>query len=210
MTDPVVRKESSVPTQTRVSIVDLAKLDMFWIREQQVNIKSMSQLVSWSIGVLVDKLEEVGLVKDDISVAEAHNYLKARGLYQDSLLKRSRPRISAAMGFESLRKQGSDPKYHAPMIHNTIHSKHSIDAPPVIARVPENVDVNALIDNVRSKIKADKEFRESNVKEAQQAFKERGMLADDDWLKERQKKEAEVRARENAPIKPGDLKIVDE
>jgi len=126
--DNKMRKESSVPVQSRISIVDLAKMDLYWRRVENTHIKSMSQLVSWTFTALVEVIEKNGKMPEDIvrDVLSAHKYLSARGLYQQSLKKRSESKIVAALGFENLRKQGREPQFHSPVAYKMVHSKHSI------------------------------------------------------------------------------------
>jgi len=126
--DRETRKESSIPVQSRISIVDLAKMDLYWQRVENESMRTMSQLVSWTLSAMVEVIESNGKMPKGIeSVVEAHRYLTARGLYQKSLRDRSKSRISAAMGFESLRKQGIDPALASSMAHSVVHSKKSID-----------------------------------------------------------------------------------
>lgn len=123
-----VRKESSIPIASRISIVDLAKMSLYWNIRENVHMKTMSQLVSWTFSAMVDVLEANGKgVKGIDSVLDAHKHLQSKGLYQQSLKKRGQSRITAALGIENLRKQGSDPEKHMSTAYSTIHSKHSAE-----------------------------------------------------------------------------------
>jgi hypothetical protein len=127
-----VRQEASVPVQTRVSVVSLAELDMYWLREGSM-IRSMSQLVAWSLDLLCEVLRANNrMVKDIESVSEAHRYLSNRELYQPSLRDRGRYKMSAALKFENLRYEGDDParigekKRRVYSDYNIVHRKNSV------------------------------------------------------------------------------------
>ncbi len=115
------RQESSVPVQTRVSIVCLAELDIYWSREGR-GINSMSQLISWSLELLNEILRVNGKIESIDSVADAHKYLDDRGLYQKSLKKRSFDKISTAIRFEGMREVGEDPKENIEGRENVVRS----------------------------------------------------------------------------------------
>ena len=124
--DKIVRKESSIPVQGRISLVDLARMDRYWMLKEGVNIKSMSQLLSWTFTAMCDVIEANGKMPDDIkTVSDANRYLNVRGLYQQGMKKKGQSRIIAAMGFENLRGQGEDPAKHLETAYNTVHSKCS-------------------------------------------------------------------------------------
>lgn len=211
--DKEVRKESSVPVQSRVSIVDLAKLDTYWMRVEGVAMRTMSQLVSWSVAALCEVVESNGKMPGGIdSVADAHKYLTSRGLYQQSLKRRSQSRISAALGFESLRKQGVDPAVHSTRAHKTVHSRHSIEAFDG-DRVSKKSDIDW--DEVNKRIAEEKEKeKEQSVEEALENARGIGALAEDvseeefhDGLRERDK---EIIDRENTPIDELEFPVVED
>jgi hypothetical protein len=103
-----IKQEASIPVQTRTSVVSLAELDQYWTSEGR-GIKSMSQLVSWSVELLCEVLRSNGKIKSIESIAEAHRYLEGRELYQPSLRKRSFDKLGSAIRFENLREVGEDP-----------------------------------------------------------------------------------------------------
>lgn len=127
--DEKSRRESSISVQSRVSVVDLARLDWFWAR-QGVNMQSMSQLINWSLMEMVDQLVKQGHMGDDVisTIASAHKYLTVRGLYQRSHLKRSGSRLTMAIKFESMRAAGLDPEREHPRAHGQIHNEYSIES----------------------------------------------------------------------------------
>lgn len=130
--DKEVRQESSVPVATRVSVVSLAELDEYWMREGKF-IRTMSQLVSWSLELLCEVLKANGKIESVETVASAHKRLKDRELYQPSLSKRSFNKIGAAIKFENLREEGIDPKVkvdgensNITRAYNMLHNRRSV------------------------------------------------------------------------------------
>lgn len=121
------RVESSVPVQARVSMVDLARLDAYWREVEGVTVRSMSQLVGWSVSALVEVIENNGKMPKGIgSVREANRHLIDRGLYQKSMMKRNR-KVETALRFESMREEGIDPKVYDPREYNQVHNKQSVE-----------------------------------------------------------------------------------
>lgn len=124
------RQETSIPVVTRVSIVDLAKLANFW-EEKKYVIRTMSQLVAWSIELLVNELEANEFIPDsDYSLAYVHRDMNRRGLIQRSMSKRTESRIRMAMGFESLREEGVDPRSYSPTAYRNMHQPQSREPLP--------------------------------------------------------------------------------
>ena len=121
-----MRVESSVPVQARVSMIDLARLDAYWREVEGVTVRSMSQLVAWSVSALVEVIENNGKMPKGIgSVREANRHLVGRGLYQRSMMKRNR-KVETALRFESMREEGIDPKVYDPREYNQVHNKQSV------------------------------------------------------------------------------------
>jgi hypothetical protein len=129
-----VRQESSIPIQTRVSFMSLAKLHVYWSLEGY-NIKTMSQLAGWSVDLLCEVLEANGKMPAKIeTLAEAHRYLQIHGLYQGSTKKRAMKKIGTALKFETMRGIsedprliGGDPKYEASTQYKMLHKKNSVE-----------------------------------------------------------------------------------
>lgn len=223
--DKLVRRESSVPVQGRISIIDLANMDRYWAVKEGINIKSMSQLLSWTFTAMCDVIKSNGKMPDDIeSVTDAHRYLKSRGLYQQSLRKRSQSRLVAAMGFENLRDQGLMPEDCNPRMYNTIHSKHS--AEPFNEEVsvgqqdaPSKEEVLEMVRKVRENKAKSMNYKEKELNEARNSnmvttedggvtLKE-GMS--DEELSEYNKKRDEERIKlERKPINVKDFDLVEE
>ena len=130
--DKETKQESSVPVATRVSVVTLAELDKYWVEGEGKYIRTMSQLVSWSLELLTEVLRANGKVESIESVAEAHRRLMGRELYQPSLSKRSFNKIGTAIKFENLRGEGIDPKKgfgegsNVTRAYNMLHNSKSV------------------------------------------------------------------------------------
>ena len=207
----VTKKESSIPVSARVSIVDLAKMDRYWGMVEGTQIKSMSQLVSWSVSALVEVIEKNGKMPNGMDrVADAHKYLMARGMYQDSLLKRGKSRINAAMQMEALREEGLDPSYHAPIQHRVIHSKHSaeaFDGEGVSAGSgTTGIDWEEAFKLVEEAKRKEREVADGKV--LRDAIN--GGLVADEFIVKAEERDEEIVEMENAPIDESQLVLVDE
>ena len=127
--DEKVKREATLPVQTRVDFRCLATLDEY-LRKNGVYAGSMSQLVSTAIDTLIVMLKMSGAISREeevISITDAVSILEQRGLKQSALMKRSGAKIHKALRFEELRLQDIDPESYAPsqfkQIHNTRVSK---------------------------------------------------------------------------------------
>jgi len=127
------KQEASVPVQGRIDIVTLAELDLYW-DSSGVRMMTMSQLLSWSVGLLRETLATNGKLPVTIeTVAEAHKYLEERKLYQAGMRKRSMKKIANAMSLESMRDAGIDPKEYASSHYNQVHNARSVEPLPKVA-----------------------------------------------------------------------------
>ena len=123
----VMKVESSIPVQGRISIVTLAELELYW-RSEGVEIKSMSQLLAWSMGVLREVLVANGKLPRVIeTVSEAHQYLLSIGIYQPGMRKKGVKKISNALAFESMRMEGVEPRDYANRQFNAVHNRNSVE-----------------------------------------------------------------------------------
>lgn len=189
-----LRQESSIPVQTRVSIVSLAELDLYWFREGH-SIRTMSQLISWSLDLLREVLEANGKVPGEFdTVAKAHQYLQARGLYQRGMKERGIKKISTALRFESLREEGLDPRSVAPIQHNILHRKGSVE--PLEGKVDSGYTTDDEWEKMQEKIK---EENEKDMKKAKEdaiiAARKAGLIVNDPEEEEPAKRsQEEVRA----------------
>ena len=122
-----IKREASLPVQSRVDTKVLASLLRYWEGEGQY-IRTMSQLLSWSMDLLFEILSRnnrLNTIYD--SFAEADDYLIDRGLYQPGIGKRGRRKASSARKFESMRIEGIDPKSTDPSAFNSVHNKHGVN-----------------------------------------------------------------------------------
>ena len=153
--DEIKRIESLVPTQSRVSLVDLARLIKLW-EDSGMQVRSLSELIRWAIGTLCDELEKSGEIKP-MSVVEADKVLRERGLYQRSMKNRAGPRIATAIRFESLRKRGLNPAVEDPAGFNNLHSGYSA--------TPERDKVKVKAEDVEFAMQRIKELKMQTEKE---------------------------------------------
>lgn len=211
-----IRKESSIPLQARVSLLDLATLDSYWLMSGH-EIRSMSQLVSWSCGLLVEVLRTNGALERDFeSVKEANNYMRVRGLYQRSLIKRGQfSKLGKALKFEALRDEGVDPETHDPIefkeVHN--HPMHKQFEGEVVAEKGEYRDD---IEEAFKRLEEEKgrERKESIEKEVENAKKsglvselEEG-ISEEEFYKRREEQDKERIRLENQPVDVSQVETV--
>ena len=106
MRDKDDRIESSMPVQSRVDLISLAELAIYWRKQGHV-IETMSRLVAWSVDFLVQILESYNEIDHKIeSLEEAHELLESRGLIQNSMRRRSKRKLQFARGLENIRREG--------------------------------------------------------------------------------------------------------
>lgn len=125
-----LKQERSIPVQGRVDIKSLAELDCYWA-SIGVDIRSMSQLISWSVDALhsiISKNEQ--MPKKFETVADCHAHLEIRRLYQGSMKRRSMAKVSAAMRMENLRFEGADPAINNDREYKMVHNRHSVQPLP--------------------------------------------------------------------------------
>ena len=131
MTDRMTKQESSIPVQSRTSIISLAELARYW-ETSEYDIRSMSQLISWSLDLLRDILkanEMIGANDEIESIVEARDYLVENGLWQQKVAKRAFTKIGNAVRFQGFRDLGENPETRDEMSkigHNLMHNKHSV------------------------------------------------------------------------------------
>lgn len=130
------RVERSIPVQSRVDFVTLAELVLYF-EQQGVVIRSMSQLVSWSLDTMIEAFVRADIIQRQIPNGNtALEVLRDRNLFQRSMAKRSLKKIHNAIAFENLRNEGVEPKSYAPLMHKTIHNTHSVN--PLDTERPAN------------------------------------------------------------------------
>jgi len=102
------KQESSIPVQSRVSIVTLAQLVHYW-ESNGSRIKTVSQLISWSLYLLVDALIANEQLKGEPTIAEARHYMIEKELFQQSTVDRGMKKLDAAIRFQIMRENGIYP-----------------------------------------------------------------------------------------------------
>ncbi len=207
-----VKEESSVPVQSRVSFMSLAKLHAYWVREGY-SIRTMSQLVGWSIDLLCEVLEANEKMPMQIkTLAEAHSYLQCHDLYQKSMRERALKKIGTALRFESMRSVGEDPKNVVPVQHSMMHGRTAV--------VPDNVvSTGSMSDEEWERIQKrireeDEKDRAAQVKNAVEVAKTSGLVVSESKDEEPEKlSQEEVRARyfkKQAELKGIKRKVIEE
>jgi len=122
--DKITKQESSIPVQSRVSIVTLASLDNYWLGEGK-DIQSVSQLVSWSLYLLTEILTSNRLLGTEPSIEEARKYMMDRKLYQRGMDTRGYQKLGNAIRFQRMREEGANPQQSVnptdKAAYNTMH-----------------------------------------------------------------------------------------
>jgi len=114
-----VRREASVPVQSRIDIRTLAEICQYFA-DGGAMVTTASQLVSWSLEVLVETLKRNGKVRPEKpSIEAASQFLESNGLMQKRMKKR---KLTMAEGFEELRMEGVDPRMYAGDAYKSIHN----------------------------------------------------------------------------------------
>ena len=114
--------EASLPAQSRIDIRTLASLDIYWA-DQNYEVRTVSQLISWSLDLMLDVLCANGFDKKIEDLAVANRYLISRRLRQPSMVRKGRQKLGTAMTMNSLRDEGIDPEGYAPTQYNMLHRK---------------------------------------------------------------------------------------
>lgn len=137
-----VKQESSMSVNSRISMMTLAELAIYWNNEGYM-MRSVSQLIAWSLDLMKDILVANGKIVATMDVRKAHEYLISRGLYQRSLKNRNQQKIATAIRFENMREQGLDPRTHDPYSYNEVHNNHSVKPSEVEVQSVGNSDYDA-------------------------------------------------------------------
>lgn len=136
-------QEASVALSARVDVRDLAELVNFW-EAQGEYIRTMSQLVAWSINFLCQELRRNNLMPFRAeSLSEASRHLRQRGLYQTKTRERTAKKFAMALAFENLRSEGGDPRVYAPQVYKTMHGHNQVMPPPEMLR-PDVTDSSTM------------------------------------------------------------------
>lgn len=181
--DKKLKKEASVPVQSRVSLMCLAEMDSYWTRNGH-HIRTMSQLVSWSVELAAEVLKANGMMPRVFeSVAEANNYMKMRGLYQGSLAGNKQIRkIARAVKFESMRDEGVNPAMYDKRSHDELHNRIS-DAPHFDGIVSTGKHSD-LIDKAFEKLaQVKEEERKEQIKKDIERARASGFIVDENKVR---------------------------
>lgn len=124
-TKTAVKQEASMPVQSRIDIRSLAEMDVYWTGKG-VYIKSLSQLVAWTVDLCRDVLNNNGLltVKMD-RIKDARDHMVGRGLTQKSMEKRGKSKMRMARGFDEIRVEGGEPAVSNPLVYKNMHQKNN-------------------------------------------------------------------------------------
>jgi hypothetical protein len=170
--EKLVKQERSISANTRADVVTLAELTSYWNKEGYY-IRSISQLISWSLDLLKDVLEQNKLIEPSFDFVSARTFLRERGLNQQSHEIRERKKIAAATRFEMIRKEGLDPRSVDPTSFAMLHNKHSVQESPT-----NDVDGDAY---QRARLEKQKEMHELYKKEREakiNAYKDKGFISE--------------------------------
>jgi hypothetical protein len=128
--DREIKQEASIAVSARVSMIDLANVVRFY-ESEGYRVKSMSQLIGWSVELLADILKANGKLSELVeTVTEANRVLESRELYQSSLRRRSAMKIGTAIKFENMREEGIlnvDERGAIRSSYNILHNKRSVE-----------------------------------------------------------------------------------
>jgi hypothetical protein len=179
-----IKQESSIPVQSRVSFMSLARLHRYWV-DEGYSIRTMSQLVSWSVDLLCEVLEANEKMPGDIdTLAKAHQYLQVHGLYQGSTKKIAMKKISTALRFEALREHGINPESHIPLQHKMLHRENSVRPLDCLVDAGKGTS-NSEWDEIQRRIKEEDEKDARIAKEkAMKSAKEAGLVVSEPELEE--------------------------
>jgi hypothetical protein len=129
-----IKQENSIPTAARISLVTLAELTKWW-EDSGYRMKTMSQLIAWSMDLLRDTLRANEKIdKESMSLSDAHKFMSGKGLYQMGVRSRSVKKEATALRFDALRSEGVEPKEYVPDQYNRLHNKQSVESSNVKVR----------------------------------------------------------------------------
>jgi hypothetical protein len=219
------RVESSIPVQSRVSMIDLARIDLFFVREG-MQIRTLSGIVNRAINLLCEVLVSNDKMPGDVStVAQAVRYLEMRGLHQKSLTGKT-DTVARALRFESMREEGLDPKNEDPMGYMAVYGGSLKDRgetkEPVVKMSQEEVrakfrkeqHTSAVDDEewnrIQERLKEERKVEQAqiiqNAKDSGTIVKEGELdkLSEEEFIKQRQAIDKEIIEKENAPLSEED------
>ena len=211
MEDGDKKVEASIPVQSRIDIRALAEMILYWEREGR-GIKTMSQLVNWSVDLCSQVLELNGLLPGKIdTLLEANNVLVSRGLYQAGVMKRGRKKLIRGRQLENYRLEGVDVKFgnEGRREYDVAHNSNSVIPAPDsngLGDGTSNVLSQEELDKIVSlhrKMDADRVTKEAKDSVAHIEFDENDMAivqstGNNDYTEKDRLKDEDEQARERS------------
>jgi arylamine N-acetyltransferase len=159
------KREMAMAVSARCNVATLAELAQYWMNEGY-NIRTASQLVSWSLELAKEILVNNSKIKLSFDFINGRKYLANCGLTQASMSKRTIKKEATAIRFEMMRKEGFDPRTGDPNSWNALHNKHSIEpAPNDLTNDEEyNRAVRENKEEVQARVQQERDARLSNYK----------------------------------------------
>ncbi len=172
MYEDEIKQERSIGVSARVDLTTLAEVARYWVGEG-ARIKSVSQVINWSMQLLSDILEQNGAIKKDLDFVSARQFMIDYGLTQASNDKRGYKKIASATRFEMMRKEGYEPKQVDPLAYAILHNQHSVVPAP-----SSDLDMDAYN---RARLEKQRERYEEGQREKlarTKAYKEQGFISE--------------------------------
>lgn len=159
-----IRREATVPVQSRIDIRTLAEVCQYFA-DGGAEVSTASQLVSWSLEVLVETLKRNEKVRDEKpSIETAYQYLESNGLMQKRM---KRKKLTMVRGFEELRMEGEDPRVYAKGNYESIHNN-----PNWTGKMPQMKKVDNSIDKpLKHESSIDEAFRRAEEEDEKERKK---------------------------------------
>ena len=119
--DEKIRREASVPISTRIDVRSVAMICAYF-NDNNISVRTVSQLISWSVEMLVGILRDNGKIgTDKPKIEEAFEFLYKNDLLQMGMKRK----LQRALSYESLRLDGNDPAEYAPADYKGIHNNNN-------------------------------------------------------------------------------------
>ena len=167
--------EASIPVSARVNIMALAEM-LLYFESQGMHVKSMSQLVGWSVDTGAQLLEYAKMLPHKVvTMLEANEIIQSRGLYQPSVMKRGRLKLNAGRRMENLRAEGEDPKFVPGLVerdHNILHNEHSVKAAPDISIADMTKKYHEIEEQKKLEVEAERKAAGDRVTAAMENIEE--------------------------------------
>ncbi|MCK4307855.1 hypothetical protein KAW50_06500 [candidate division WOR-3 bacterium] len=161
-----IRREATVPVQSRIDIRTLAEVCQYFA-DGGAEVSTASQLVSWSLEVLVETLKRNDKVRNEKpSIEAAYQYLESNGLMQKRM---KRKKLIMVRGFEELRMEGEDPRVYAAGSYKSLHNNPNWTGKmPQIEKINEEVNKsskhgNSIDEAFRRAEEEDEKQRKENI-----------------------------------------------